>query len=356
MSPVAQTLARPTRASRIHQAWRLFLAAIALLGASILAAPARAQQAVSLASLQISIWPEYDRPTSLIILDGVVAPGVTLPVALTMRMPAAAITPNAVATTGTDGSLLQAPYTTATDGGDIIIKFTTSSAAFRVEYYDPGLVITGDRRSFAFRWKSDFAVAQVSVRVQEPVGASRLTGQPALTPAGTGEFGLSYDTVDLGAVPAGGSVSQDISYTKSGSALSAAAVAPPTTVAQPAPVVAAGGTPGWLPGGLAAAALGLVLVVVGAFWYTRRGAARRPGARRSARPARRARANLDGVGQPAAQAAASRPMVRDAGPDVTNGPASPAIKDASARFCTQCGQRHQPEDRFCRQCGAPARD
>ncbi len=345
---------RPTRASRPNRRWHLFLAVIAVLAGTTLAAPVRAQQAVSLASLQISIWPEYDRPASLVILDGVVASGVALPAPLTVRMPAAAITPSAVATTGANGSLLQATYTTAADGEDIIIKFTTTSAAFRVEYYDPGLVVSGDTRSFAFRWKSDFAVAQASVRVQEPVGASSLTGQPALTPAGTGEFGLSYDTLNLGALPAGGIVSEDIRYTKSGSTLSVAAVAPPTAPAQPA--VVAGGTPRWLPGVLAAGALGLAAAGGGAFWYTRWGAKRQPAARRSARPAGRGRTGPGRLNQTGAQPPAARQLVSGAAPGVTNRPAATTLKDAPARFCTQCGQRHQPGDRFCRQCGTPARD
>src|SRR4051794_5059158 len=101
--------------------WRLCLGLAAVTPIRGWPGAARAQQAVSLASLQISIWPEYDRPTSLVILDGVVAAGVKLPVQLRVRIPAAAVRPNAVATTGSDGGLLEAAYTTAADGGDIII-------------------------------------------------------------------------------------------------------------------------------------------------------------------------------------------------------------------------------------------
>jgi hypothetical protein len=164
---------------------------IALLGGFLLASwvlpeAIQAQQTVTLASLQISIWPEFDRPSSLVILDGKLAASVTLPVDLTVRIPAAAQTPNAVAVAAADGSLLQAAYTTAAADGDIIVKFTSNSAVFRVEYYDPALVINGDSRSFAFRWKSDFAIAAVDLMFQEPFGAQKVSGQPALTPAGRG--------------------------------------------------------------------------------------------------------------------------------------------------------------------------
>ena len=337
-----------------NRSWRLWLMLVVVFAMSVWPVAARAQQAVSLASLQISIWPEYDRPTSLVILDGVVAAGVTLPAQLTVRIPAAAVSPNAVATTGTDGALLQAAYTTTADGGDIIITFTTTSAAFRVEYYDPGLVIIGDTRSYAFRWKSDYAVTQATLRVQEPVGASNLTGQPTLTPAGQGEFGLNYDLGNLGSLAAGASVSQDIHYTKSGSALSAPAVAPPTGSSQNTST-AAGGTPGWLPAVFAAVAVGLVLVGGGAFWYTRAGSQRRPATRHAVRPARRARSSSARGELAGAQARAPGTDVRvDLG--VTQRTLSPTLRDDSARFCTQCGHQHQADDRFCRQCGAPVRD
>ena len=50
-----------------------------------------------LASLNIEIWPEYDRPAALVILRGALAEGVKLPAAVTLRLPAASGGPGAVA-------------------------------------------------------------------------------------------------------------------------------------------------------------------------------------------------------------------------------------------------------------------
>jgi hypothetical protein len=315
---------------------------------------ARAQQAITLVSLQISIWPEFDRPLCLVILAGQLAPGVPLPAELTVHMPAAAQAPNAVAVVGADGGLLQVAYTTAAAGGDIIVKFTTNAAGFRVEYYDPALVISGDSRSYAFRWKSDYAVEAVGLTVQEPYGARNLSGQPVLALAGAGDFGLNYHTASLGALAAGGTVSLDLRYAKTGSVLSATAVgsAQSGTAGAPAstPIAtAAGGTTRSLPWVLGSAAL--VLVGGGVAWYVRNKRPAQQGrAGRTARQGRGQRAEPARVLQTARKAVVSPAAA-------TKGVATATLLDtAPASFCTQCGQRHQTGDRFCRQCGAPVRE
>src|SRR5216684_8246734 len=49
------------------------------------AAPARAQQSVGLASLEIALWPEFDKPSVLVIMNGQVAAGVVLPASLSIH-------------------------------------------------------------------------------------------------------------------------------------------------------------------------------------------------------------------------------------------------------------------------------
>ena len=320
------------------------------------AAPVRAQQAISIATLQIGIWPEYDRPSVLVILDGQLSAGVALPAQVSLHMPAAAKAPNAVAVTAPDGNLVTAPYTTTTvSSGDIIITFQASTAAFRLEYYDPGLIVSGDARSFAFRWQSDYAIGAATLKVQEPAGAHDLKGQPALTAVGAGGDGLNYYTASLGALARSSTVSLDLSYAKSGNALSATAIGPTVTGGTPAtaPAATTSGLPStwpWIAGG---AVLGLALVSGGVTLYLRQN---RPA--RSSRSTRRARR----APSRASQTAASRsgPPVADvavsAAPATTKLEAGTTIKDAPTSFCTHCGQRHQPGDRFCRKCGTPVRE
>ena len=343
------------------------MAGLVLCAAGLLAAPARAQQPVSLASLDISLWPEFDKPSVLVIMDGQVAASVTLPASLSIRIPAAAGAPNAVAVVGTDGGLFQSPYTTSQAGGDIIIAFTTSSAGFRVEYYDPSLVINGDARTFGLRWKSDFAIQAVAVRVQEPYGARGLTGQPALVSVGAGQYGLTEYTASLGSLPAGGTVSFDLGYAKTGSTLSATAVAvanaSSVSSTQPAPAANnASGQP-WLWG---IALAGLVLAAGGGVWYWRFSPAARhqTGKRRAPTPSRhrsgpKARSPRSGgslaMARARAKSAAAAEAAGKPAPAVTKVAEMATNKDEPARFCPQCGRRHQTGDRFCRQCGAPVR-
>jgi hypothetical protein len=340
-------------AGSLHNAIRCVCLAVVgglLVAPWALPSPVRAQQAVTLAALQISLWPEFDKPSTLVILDGHLAPSVTLPADLSIRIPAAAGAPNAVASIAADGGLFQTAFTTSQAGGDIITKFTTSSASFRVEYYDPALVISGETRSFAFRWASDYAIGAVAVLVQQPVGARSLSAKPAVTSTGAGEYGLTYYTAALGALQAGGTVSLDLSYAKTGAGLSSDTVAGTTTsAAGPA------GASNRLPLMLGGAALGLALIGVGTVWVVRNG-------RRARNPARGPRMVKQTAG-PASRLERRRTEPRRARQSVSLAAAPPAInaaqvalETAPASFCPQCGQRHQAGDRFCRLCGAPVRE
>jgi hypothetical protein len=298
--------------------------ALALLAWCLGPAAAHAQAAVNLASLQVSIWPEYDQPTALVILDGQLDPAVALPASLAIRIPAAAGAPHAVAVTGTNEQLLSANYTTRLEGDDIIIMFQTPSPGFRVEYYDPTLTVAGEARTFVFDWQTDYAIAAAMARVQQPASARDLAGEPALTPLGTGQDGLEYYAANWGPRAPGDRLSLRLTYAKSGPALTnpgqGAAPVPQTVTPQPA-----NNSRPWLIGGTA---LGLALAGAGLYAYARD----RQRARASARPRHRRATTM------------SRPA--NAGAGATPVPTGPA------GFCTQCGQPRVAGDRFCRNCGA----
>ncbi len=274
-----------------------------------------AQSAVSLSTLQVSLWPEYDQPATLVILDGTLASAVALPADLMVRIPARAGRPHAVAVSGPGEQLLTAAYTTQTAGDDIMVMFQTQSLGFRVEYYDPALTIANDARQFAFDWQADMPIAATAVRVQEPVGARDLTGEPALTALGASGDGLNYFQADLGPLQPGERAALRFSYSKTGSALTVAVLgggAVSNDPGQPVPQPIGPAAPDTRPLLFAGVALALTLGVAGAVAYRRSAKAARP-----VRAARRARA------------------VRRA-----------------AGFCTQCGQGRVAGDRFCRNCGA----
>lgn len=296
----------------------LLLAALAVF---LLSVPtAAAQDTVRLASLEVSVWPEYDQPAALVILDGQLDPSVTLPVSLAVRMPARAGQPHAVAVTGAAGDLLTAAYTTQTAGEDIIVTFQTQSLGFRVEYYDPALTIDGDARAFVFDWQTDYAIAAAEVRVQQPAGARDLAGQPALANLGPGEDGLTYYQAAWGALQPGDRATLRLTYAKTGTALTVATLGgAPAPVPQTVAPAASNDSLPWIVGGVV---LG-VAVGAGGWWALAR-SRRRVVAKAARRPRRRAGAAKQ---------------------------ARPAPASAPARYCTQCGQPLVAGDRFCRHCG-----
>lgn len=77
-----------------------------------------------LASLNIEIWPEYDRPAALVILKAVLAQGVMLPAAVTLRLPASSGGPSAVAFSSTaGGDLLNLKHERESAGEFVTLKF-----------------------------------------------------------------------------------------------------------------------------------------------------------------------------------------------------------------------------------------
>jgi len=308
-------------------------------------APAQAQDAIVFASVEIDLWPEFDRPATLVIVNARLEPDVPLPAELSLRIPTAAGAPHAVAARDANGEMLNTPYTTTAAGDLTIVRLTTDFPEFRVEYYDPALTIAGSARDYSFEWTPDYPVRAAAIRVQQPFDALDLKFNPSFGPAGVGEYGLNYFTAPLGPRAAGQGLSVRLSYSKSSATLSAdgAGANPPVVSAAPS----ASPSPGlssWLMAGLVAAAG--ALVVGGVLWYvrsSRRETSKRQGAHRPGhgrRHHRRAGKNESPAGgQRTRSGAEARP---------------PA--DGTARFCAQCGTRLRVGDRFCRNCGAKVRE
>ena len=167
-----------------------------------------------LASLNIEIWPEYDRPAALVILRGALAEGVKLPAAITLRLPAASGGPGAVAYSATaDGNLLNLKHERANSGEFITLKFEVPERFFHVEFYEP--IATGAAaRTYRYVWPGDLAVERATVVVQEPASASEFTVEPRLEGVSTGQDGLRYRTAELGKLEAGKPLSIALRYTK----------------------------------------------------------------------------------------------------------------------------------------------
>ena len=301
--------------------WVFFLI---LILAVLLPSSVHAQSPLVLKSLQIGIWPEFDRPGVLVIYRVTLSNTTTLPVSVSLRIPINAGVPNAVAARQVDGSLFNINYTRQVTGQWAIINFSATTADFQLEYYDPSLTINGNSRHYSYSWPGDYEVAQLSIQVQQPYGATNMQISPSLGVGAVGSDTLTYYTQDLGAVTAGQTFQISLDYQKSSDVLSAQNL-PVTPSAQiPQTSTADLNLKSWLPWVLGIVGAGLIVGGVVWFWQS--------GRQNSAQKARR-----------------SRSRARSVQSDINTGDAEATI------YCSQCGKRAQPGDQFCRSCGSPIR-
>lgn len=310
-----------------HLSRRLATGFLLLVTIAVAAPLATAQTtATQLASLAVELWPDYDRPSVLVLLTGTLPEDAALPATLTIPIPPGADV-NAVARFDENGGLLSDVDYTIADGR---LTLTTPASRFRVEYYTP-YKAEGNNYTYTFDWTSDLSIDQMTAVVQQPVAATefRVTPTPTGSTADRGD-GLTYHTLPARAVGAGEPYAIDVAYSVAAPLLSAPSQTLPgaTTAAtsvSDTPTTASGDfNPWWLLAGVA------VLALAGGAWYLghRQGSA----SSRSHKP------------QPA-RPAKSKP----AGPKL---PETTATKTpAPARYCHNCGRPAQAVDTFCRYCG-----
>ena len=300
----------PGGARALFASLMLILIFAVMLPPAFAAAPSArdvAKRNPRLASLQIEIWPEYDRLAVLVILKGEIAANVPLPAAVSVRIAASSGGPTAVAySAGPSGNLLNLKYDRRDAGDFITLKFDTPERFFHVEFYDP-LVTSAPGRSYTYVWTGDLAADRLSVILQKPAAASDLSVQPALDATAVGQDGLRYRSAELGPFKAGKPLEVKLRYTKTDSRTSVEIVkpySPNSSKLSAAPLHIAGPSKTELAIWLVAVAaiLGLGAWAAMMWWYGRE--------KRS-----------------------------DSAP-------------SHAGFCSKCGAPSRSGDRFCSKCGA----
>ncbi|MBI5963870.1 MAG: zinc ribbon domain-containing protein [Chloroflexi bacterium] len=295
--------------------WFLIIAMGMLL---VFPALVSAQGSVTLASVNVQLWPEYDQPSMLVLAD-IELPATTLfPVKLTFQIPQDANLV-AVATYSADGSLVNAMYEGPAKSGDLqAFTVTLDAAKARFEYYQP-IEIKVHERTFSYLWNGDYAIDAFGIRVLEPLDTTALTTTPKLGPAVV-ESGLTYYESNAIKLKSGQQFTLDLKYTKTTDAL----VSSQQDVQPAAPVDE--NTPGrvslnnslpYIIGGL-----GVVMIAGGLVYYWQAGRSKST----KQRPRRRVRAVQE---------------------NEENG--------EEEVYCAQCGTRAKPNDRFCRVCGGRIR-
>ena len=297
--------------------------ALPLAAAWLLIITAAAASAPHFTALQVSLWPEYDRPSVLVMYDITLPAEASLPVALEIPIPARAGEPNAVAYEQPGGNLVNAEYTYSSDGEWGIVHVNAMMPNLHIEYYDPALQKDGDRRTFTFAWPGGFQVDAVKLVVQQPATASEMEISPQMGNGAVESDGLTYYRAQLGALQSDQTFQVSIAYTKSDDTLSAETLKPHDGLVAP-PIQPVSTWQKVLPWALIL--LGVAFVAIGVRWYWMNTHRR---ATAPARPHRR------------------RPLPPEA--------LAADLDTTEVRYCPQCGTRAQPGDRFCRACGTRLR-
>jgi hypothetical protein len=207
------------------------LACVAALLA--LAAPAAAQErATSLARLEVSMWPEYDRPEVLLIFRARLPEDAKLPAIVPIPIPAAAGEPTAVARHGQDGTLFVTAYTRTVQADQATIAVSTDTRDVQVEAYLP-LGVSSPRRRFSYAWPGGLAVGELVLELQRPIGAQAVELTPAATETSVQADGLTYDRVRLEKLKASSRATLTVAYTKTTADLTSPK--PPKAAEAPAP-------------------------------------------------------------------------------------------------------------------------
>lgn len=291
---------------------KLFL--IMMLGA-IFAFPSfvLAQSTVTLPSVSVQLWPEYDQPSMLVLTDFELPVDTALPIDLTFRIPKDANL-IAVANYTTDGKLADATFDgPKVDGDWQVFTITMNSTAARFEYYD-AITFNGNKRIYSYLWDGAYAVDQFNIRVLEPMDTTSLTTDPSL-PSISNENNLKYFVGDPVKLAAGDMFPLNLQYEKTSDTLVSASqgIQAPVDENTQGRISLSNSLP-YVIGGL-----GVIMVVGGLLYYwqsTRKS---------SGKPRRRSSASVE-----------SEP-------------------DDSDAYCPQCGSRAKTGDRFCRTCGARLR-
>ena len=297
---------------------------LAFLGGKSLAAQGSgAEEQPALATLQISLWPEFDRPEMLVIYRGLLVEETTLPAPVEISIPADIAAPSAVAYVDEAGQRLNLGYTTRVEGEARIVSFDLPTLGFQLEYYDALAIEATGQRTYAFEYRADYEVSELGVEFQVPPTAQNFVLEPPADSVVPESAGVVYHLADAGALGQGETRQWTFRYDKDNPDLTLAALeqaqeqAPAALPSTTAPPEGNNST------GLVFLVAFVALVAVGAaaFWLGRRtGTEAAP--EDLALPARKKRGQR-GIGQSA--------------------------------FCHKCGSPLRADSEFCHQCGAAVR-
>lgn len=262
-------------------------------------------------SLAVEIWPDYDRPSVLVLLTGILPTDTTLPVTLTIPLPEDADV-NAVAHITTEGTLTDQDITYSISDNELTV--TSPSPNFHVEFYMPYTAHELERE-FAYTWEGNTAVTNLTAVIQQPLAASKINTTPDTNSTSIGSNGLTYHNLPPQSLAANEPFTVSAAYTMSSDTLTVDLQNNTAVNTQPSAAITSQPADTSLNWPLLIAILGFILILFAVIWQLlvhqkKNNKPRKP------------------------QKIRSTPST-----------------STKAKYCHHCGLPLQPKDKFCRDCG-----
>ena len=303
---------------------RKFFTILAIVLFLLQPARAYAQSAVGFDSLDISVWPEYDTPTVLVINKISLTQQTTLPAEVTLRMPAGVgkIYTVAVGTTAetVSDSGVDYKFTPGTDFATVTIK--AAARFIQVEYYDPGLTKNANQRNYRYEWLGDYKVNNFRFEFRQPLQSSKLSIEPALTNTILDNDGFQFSEFKTTALEVGKKQAFIVKYQRDTDSPSTFFLKVQSSTPLDQNISGQSTWTTYLPWALGGLGLALLLVAGYIYWSS-------------------------GRNNRASSASRKRHPGQGSSIDPTD--------DGQQVYCAQCGKRAKPGDRFCRACGGRIR-
>lgn len=279
-------------------------------------APVRAQEPSPFAGVEVNLWPEFDKPAMLVMVEIRLDEDLALPQDVTLHIPSSASVHQVLLGSSRDTlTIRDAAYEIRAAGDWQVLTIAAVQQPFlRIEYYDP-LTFDGLNRHYTWQWREPFPTDGIDVIFQVPVDASDVHLEPQANGQMTDVNGLVYYRIRFDAPAENGVTAVAVDYYKITARVSVTIprVEPVAPISSAEGRVSISNYAPWLIG-----AAGVVLILLGlgvgmVYWR---------GTGRNFLPRGR---------HPATQAEKREPL--------------PALN------CPECGHRLQPGDQFCRVCG-----
>ncbi|NJN93982.1 MAG: zinc ribbon domain-containing protein [Anaerolineales bacterium] len=326
----------------ISREWKLLQAAALLFSLFwIVGGVVAAQTPIMLKSLEVELWPEFDRPETLVIYRAELAPTVTLPVEVTFRLPATVESMFVVAVER-DGVLIQVnedAFKLERADDAMLLTFSTPVPRIQFEYYDASILTKqGAERQLNFEVVASYPTEKALFQVQEPFQAEKFTLTPPASSTFTGTDGLTYAVVEIAGLARDETFTLTATYSRPTDTLSAQNLAGPTAE-HAADLPAAAESPVAQPPANENLTLGYGLIGIGVtlllgvavYWLWSKKAA------------------------PAKARPASRRPKRTAKPVEASAPVTSPAAGPTRNFCYRCGVALREDANFCHSCGAERR-